>query len=162
MVIIFCGVPGTGKTTTARGLAASLQKLGRVQLLTSDEISGGSVYRRIFKLIKDNLDRADYILVDATFYKKEWRETVKAIAGEKNVRVYYLHCPLKTCLERNKEREPCLPERAIHIIDKEMERPENPDVSINTETIEVEQAVSEILNQLNSSPRNKGRYRDGY
>jgi len=100
MVIIFCGVPGTGKSTIARMLA---EKLGEVKLLVSDEIRGKS-YPRIYEFVKENLDRVDYLTIDATFYKKEWREKVKEIANGQNVFTIYLHCSLKTCLERNKEK----------------------------------------------------------
>jgi tRNA uridine 5-carbamoylmethylation protein Kti12 len=156
MVIIFCGIPGTGKTTIAGELAANFEKLGRVKLITSDELPEGKVYQRVFKLIQGYLDKTDYILVDATFYKKKWRERVGAIAGEENVKICYLHCSLTTCLQRNRQREPSLPERVIYIINKEMERPENPDVSINTENMGAKQAVVEILDQLDFSPGNRG------
>ena len=49
MVIIFCGVPGTGKSTIARMLA---EKLGEVKLLVSDEIRGKS-YPRIYEFVKE-------------------------------------------------------------------------------------------------------------
>lgn len=148
MVITFCGVPGAGKTTIARRVAANLKKLGQVKVLTSDEILGSRVYQHIFRLLRENLDRVNYILIDATFYKKEWREAVKAIAGEKNVLTCYLHCPLKTCLERNRERKPSLPDRVIHIINKEMECPQNPGISIDTEKTGLEEAVGQIVERV--------------
>lgn len=143
MIILFCGIPGSGKTTTAKILSKTLAEFGRVKLIVSDEISG-KVYERIFRLLRQNLDEMDYILVDATFYKKKWRAGVEAIAGRDNVLTCYLHCPLETRLTRNRERNPSLPERAIHIINSEMERPPHPDISIDTERMTPEQAACEI------------------
>jgi adenylylsulfate kinase len=147
MVIILCGVPGSGKSTVARKLAANLRRIGRVKLFVSDEVSG-RVYQRVSKFLNENLDEADYILLDATFYKKKWREMVKAIAGEKNVVTCYLHCSLQTCLERNKERKPSLPERVIHIISKEIEYPQGPEISINTGKMGPEEAVYKTVARI--------------
>lgn len=143
MIIMFCGIPGSGKTATAKILSETLAKFGRVKLIVSDQILG-KVYERIFRLLRKSLDEMDYILVDATFYRKEWRERVEAIAGKGNVLTCYLYCPLETCLTRNEERNPYLSERAIHIINSQMQRPPHPDISIDTERITPEQAASEI------------------
>ncbi len=70
MVIIFCGVPGSGKSTIAKLLKEKLEKSGKTRIFVSDKVSG-KVYKRIFKWLKENIGKADYILIDATFYKKE-------------------------------------------------------------------------------------------
>jgi len=149
MVIIFCGVPGSGKTTIARKLAAHLEQLGRVKVFVSDEVSG-RVYQRMAGFVRDNLHKADYIVLDATFYKRRWRKMVKTIGGENNTITCYLHCSLGTCLERNRERKPSLPERVIHIISKEIECPQNAEISINTEEMRPQEAVSNIAEQVAS------------
>ena len=147
MVIIFCGVPGSGKSTIAKILVEKLKEREKVEFLVSDEIRGKR-YRRIYRWLRENLDRADYLMVDATFYKKEWREKVKEIANGKNVFIIFLYCSLKTCLERNRQRKPSFPDRVIHIINAEMEKPENPNLSINTDKIKPEEAASLILKKL--------------
>jgi len=146
-VIVFCGIPGSGKSTIARKLAAELEKSGRVKLVISDRISD-KIYERIFKLLRENLGTIDYFLIDATFYKKQWRQKVRTIAGRENVLFCYLQCPLRTCIERNESRKPSLPERVIHIINKEMEIPENPDVLIDTGKVGAERAVAQILEKV--------------
>jgi predicted kinase len=94
----------------------------RVKLIVSDEISG-KVYKRIFKVLKMSLDEIDYLLVDATFHKRSWREMTETIGGKGHVLTCYLHCSLETCLARNRERDPSVPERVIYIISQEMESP---------------------------------------
>lgn len=151
MVIIFCGVPGTGKSTVVKKLANLLRKKGSVRFFISDQIPGQR-YKRIFNLLRESLDKTDYILIDGTFYKKKWREEIKEIAGKENVFTCYLHCSLKSCLERNKGREPSVPDKATYIIEKEMEKPQEPDISIDTDEVNPEEAVSQILRKLTLPP----------
>jgi len=89
MIVLFCGVPGSGKTAVAEILSETLAGFGRGKLIVSDEISG-KVYKRIFRLLKEGLNEMDYILVDATFYKKRWREMVGTAACEILERIIYL------------------------------------------------------------------------
>lgn len=149
MIIIFCGIPGSGKTTIAKILSEILAKFGRVKLIVSDQISG-KVYKRILIQLTESLSEMDYIVVDATFYKKRWREMVEAIAGRDTILLCYLFCSLETCFARNKERNPSLPEKVIHIISKEMERPLKPDISIDTEKITPQTAACEIALRVHS------------
>lgn len=147
MVIIFCGIPGSGKSTIAKILAKKLDKLGSIKLFISDEISG-QVYKRISKLLKENLNKVDYIVVDATFYKRKWREMVFKICGKDRVVLVYVDCPLKICLQRNKERKNPLPEKVLHIISHQMEKPKKPDLIIDTKNLRPKEAVSIILDNL--------------
>jgi len=128
MVIIFCGVPGSGKSTIAKLLKEKLEKFGKTRIFVSDKVSG-KVYKR-------------------------WRDEVLALAGEEAVIVIYVYCKLETCIERNKKRKPSLPERVIHIINRKIERPENPYVSINTDTTQPEEAVSKVLAKVTTRKQN--------
>ncbi len=147
MVIIFCGIPGSGKSTIAEELVKKLKKLGSVEFFISDEISG-QVYKKISELLKKNLNKIDYIVVDATFYKKKWREMVYEICGRDKVITLDIHCPLKVCLQRNKKRKNPLPEKVLHIIHHQMERPEHPDLVIDTQNIEPKKNSALILAEI--------------
>lgn len=114
-----------------------------MKLIVFDEISG-KVFKRIFKVLKTSLDEIDYLLVDATFYKRSWREMTETIGGKGHVLTCYLHCSLETCLARNRERDPSLPERVIYVISKEMEPPSHPFISIDTEKTTPEEAAFKI------------------
>jgi len=145
MIIIFCGIPGSGKSTIARGVAKALQKLGKsYRLFVSDKIPG-RLYKQIPKILKENLGKVDYILLDATFYKKKWRDMVFKLARGEKILTVYIYAPLKTCLKRNKNRQPRIPEKVVHIMHREMEKPRHPDFSINTNKIKPKEAISRIL-----------------
>jgi len=143
MIILFCGLPGSGKSTIAKKLARKLERLGSLKLIVSDQISG-RVYRKIFKQVKENIEKVDYLILDATFYKKKWRDKIYALAKGK-VFTIYLECALETCLRRNKKRRPSIPEKAIYILRAQFEKPRKPDLLINTDKVSSHKAVQKIL-----------------
>ncbi len=147
MIIVFCGVPGSGKSTIAELLTKELKKEGRVKVFVSDKVKS-RVYEKALNFLEKNLGKTDFILLDATFYRRKWRDQVFRKTGRKNVLLIYLKCSLKTCLKRNKERKPQIPEKAVHIIFHQIEEPENPDILINTEKISPKEAVGIILKKL--------------
>ncbi len=155
MIIIFSGIPGVGKSTIARLLARKLQKLGTVKLFSSDKISG-RIYEKIGKIVKENKNKVDFLLIDATFYKRKWQNMVYKLVNSKKALTIYLYCSLETCLKRNKERKPSLPDKVIHILNREMEKPLKPDLSINTDKIRPREAISKILAHPNFLKKNLG------
>jgi adenylylsulfate kinase-like enzyme len=148
MVVILCGTQRTGKSTTARKLADKLKKQGNVKILVKEKPGKVHRYQQFPKLLEENLNKTDYIIIDATFFRKKWREMVEGIIGKENIFIIYLYCSLKTSLERDRQMESPVGEKGIRSIATEMEKPENPDVSINTDKFSPEQTVSEILNKI--------------
>ena len=145
MIIIFCGVPASGKSTIAEQLR---ERLEGVEMIVSDDI-GSSRYDNIMRLVDEKIGKYDYILVDATFYKKKWREEIRTTVGSRDeVKLVYVHCSLETCIKRNKERENSIPEKAIHIIWNKFDEPESPDVSINTDDTPPDKAAEIILENI--------------
>jgi predicted kinase len=148
MIIIFCGIPGSGKSTIAETLAQRLTAFGRVQTLSSEKIKA-PVYRKFFKALAPNQKRGDFVILDATFYKKEWRQQISDLAQGEKVITVYLDCPLETALKRNRERQPNVSEKAVYIMFHRMEQPENPSITIDTATTPVTEAVAKILELIN-------------
>ena len=143
MIILFCGIPGSGKSTIAEILAKRLAALGPVEMFSSDKLRG-PVYEKFFKILAQDRQRADFVIFDATFYKKEWREQISALAQSAVVTVY-LNCPLEIALERNKERQPRISEKAVHIMFHRMEPPEKPDIGIDSATMTAADAAEKIF-----------------
>jgi tRNA uridine 5-carbamoylmethylation protein Kti12 len=147
MIILFCGIPGSGKTTIAELLAARLATLGRVKILTSDRLKP-PVYRRMFETLEARRRDEDFLILDATFYKKEWRERVVELAQGEPVAMVYLHCPRELALQRNRERRQNISERALHIVYHRMEPPANPDLAIDSTKTSAQEAAELIFQHV--------------
>lgn len=152
MIVIFCGVPACGKSTAAKGLVRRLEDLSLdYEFMASDDLSR-NVYERVFRFLEDNTGRTGYLVVDATFYKKKWRKEARRIAEEhdEGLITVYLHCSLETSLRRNEQRgeEDRVEEKAIHIIDEELERPEHPDLEFDTDRTDPSEVVDRVLKEL--------------
>jgi adenylylsulfate kinase-like enzyme len=144
VIILFCGIPGSGKSTVSTLLAERLKALGTVQLVNSDRLRG-PIYRNLLKLAAPEQRAADFLILDATFYKREWREQIKAIAQPEKTIVVFLESPLNVALERNRIRDPKISVRAVHIMYHRMERPEDADLVIDTTMINPEAAAERIF-----------------
>ena len=144
MIILFCGIPGSGKTTIADILGRRLGALGRVKILSSDRLKA-PVYRRILSILETGRGDENFLILDATFYKKEWREKVAALAAGENVVTVYFDCPREVALARNRERRPNISERALHIVYHRMEPPEAPDLKIDTASVSPETAAKRVF-----------------
>lgn len=149
MIILFCGGPGSGKSTIARLLIRELRKKGTARRIISDRLSSPH-YPKIFKFMRENLDKDDFLILDATFYKKKWRDEVYKIArGRRKVFLVYVTCSLKSAVERNKKRKDDVIPPAIHIIRNKMERPRRYDIRIDTDKLGPEEAVKKVLLKIN-------------
>jgi adenylylsulfate kinase len=143
MILVLYGPIGSGKSTLARKLAQEL----KAHLISSERFKR-RVYARLLREVRKNLDKD--LVVDATFYKRKWRQSLRKLVGGKKLLMIYLHCSLETCLERNKVRENPVPERAIRIVWSEFEEPLEADLRINTQRLSIEQALDKILDKLRS------------
>lgn len=138
-------MPASGKSTIAKIL---IKKIQDVELIVSDDISSPT-YSKIMNIIDEITGMFKYIIIDATFYNKKWREELREVIDERDkVYLIYVQCSLETCIKRNKEREDSIPEKAIHIIWNKFDIPENPDIIINTDIIDPEEAVEIILSEI--------------
>lgn len=156
MIIIFCGVPACGKSTVVEKFVRRIKNIGAsYKLLVSDKVPN-QVYEKIFRNLKENIEENEYIIVDATFYKREWREKVQEIAREndEDLLTVYLHCDLETSLKRNEQRkeEERVSKKAIRIIKEEIERPENPELEFDTDLVNSEEIVDKLLAELSIPP----------
>jgi adenylylsulfate kinase-like enzyme len=149
MIILFCGPPASGKSAIAKRLAEALEGS---KLVSSDEFRR-KTYDHMFAETEKWAGRVNHLILDGTFYRREWREKVREISREKgeNILTIYITCSLETCLERNMSRKERIEEKAIHIIHKQFERPEAPDLIIDTDALGMDEAVERILKALPKS-----------
>ena len=127
-------------------------ELDDVHIISSDRFRG-RVYDRILREVDAMLGKHEVLVVDATFYRKKWRERLRELAsGRDRVVTVFVDCSLETCLRRNLERKDPIPDAAIHVIWNEFERPEDPEFYIDTEKLGVEEAVDKILRKIGYYP----------
>ena len=106
-------------------------------------------YERMFREVRNMFGKQKYLILDGTFYRKEYRDRIEEIASnEEKVVTIFVECPLETCLKRNRERVEAIPERAVHSIWNQFERPERPDIHINSDEVDVDRGVEIILERL--------------
>ena len=145
MIIILSGPPGSGKTTIAQRL---VQELGDARMISSD-LFKGKVYERISREVESRRGGERYLILDATFYRKAYRDGIREIASKgESVLTVFIDCPLEVCVERNRLRQSPIPENAVHIICRQFERPDDADIVINSGETGVEEATREILKRI--------------
>jgi tRNA uridine 5-carbamoylmethylation protein Kti12 len=153
MIIVFCGPPASGKSTIARKLA---EKLENSKLVSSDEFKR-KTYKRMFAETEKWAGKVKYLILNGTFYKREWRDGIKRIAegkGEGAI-TFFITCSLDTCLKRNESRKNQIEEKAVRIIYGQMEKPEDQYSLIDTDVLSVDEAIEAILKILSAGPNFK-------
>jgi len=103
MLIIVCGLPGSGKTTLAERLA---KKIGAVHL-SSDiirkqmhpkpaytEEEKREVYVAMARKAQELVRGGGGVVLDATFYRREYRAMMEAVAQRNDERLYLILCTI--------------------------------------------------------------------
>jgi predicted kinase len=136
-LLIFCGIPGSGKTTIARLVAMSDPDSVHIQtdavrvMITEPNFGAEEsdfVYGAAIALAKVALDAGRQVILDATF-GSSWRreKTLAALEGHYS-RVDFVHvtCDLQTALRRNSGRDgrAVVPEERVASMLSAFEAPE--------------------------------------
>jgi len=111
MLVIICGLPGTGKSTLAQELAKRWKAIHissdsvRLRILkerTYSEKEKQMVYEKMFEEARGLLKRGADAILDATFYQKNLREAARAMAETEKNGCILIECVLGE--EKIKER----------------------------------------------------------
>lgn len=165
-IIWFTGLSGSGKSTIANALEERLHKLSlRTYLLDGDNVRHGLCndlgfseddrkenIRRIGEVSKLFIDAG--VMVLATFISPfiNDRKFVRQNVNETEFIEVYIKCPLSTCEGRDvkglykKARSGEI--KHFTGIDSPYEAPVNPEITIDTETLTIDESVDKIINYL--------------
>ncbi|MCS7366139.1 MAG: adenylyl-sulfate kinase [archaeon GB-1867-035] len=167
-VVWITGLPGSGKTTIARGVAEKLRQKGlKVELLDGDEVrrwlspeAGFTREDRTRHLIRvahvAKLLARNGVIVIASFvspYRDVRRKAREIVEGEGIPFIeVYVECSLEECIRRDPKG---LYKRALrgeikHMtgIDDPYESPENPEVKVNTEKYSANENIRRVMREI--------------
>lgn len=101
MLVMICGLPGTGKSTLAKAVAEKIDavylnsdsiRLGMLEEREYTEEEKKQVYEAMFEKSAEEMKEGKNVVLDATFYKKELRDDAKETADEAGTDFYVIEC----------------------------------------------------------------------
>ena len=119
-LIVFSGIPGSGKTTLSKQLAEE----NNYVRISMDE--GGYLrHSDMIEIIKDNLEKGKTVVADSIYDLRIHRENL--LNAVKDIECEFIcmvmETPLEECIRRNKGRENPLPTMMIECIHRHYEIP---------------------------------------
>jgi len=159
-LIIFCGIPGSGKTSVARIVAKKDPATVHIQtdviraMITKPAFSADEsdfVYFACIEVAKEALDRGYTVILDATFGSARRRAATLAPLADHYSRVDFVHvfCDLETALRRNAGRgsEAVVPEQTVRDMLSTFEAP-SPAFAVETSRITPEAAARLVIQAI--------------
>ncbi len=138
MLIIFTGIPASGKSSLARELKRRLELENEsIEIVDSDEIRRKTYHTNfdpslesfireesLFK-INNHLKAGKHVISDDINYYQSMRHELKEIARDNKdiFQIIYFDIPLKTALKRNEERGEPIPQEVIYKIHDKFDIP---------------------------------------
>ena len=165
-VVWLTGLSGSGKTTIALQLEKELYKLGfLVQILDGDNIRAGinnnlsfsegdrtENIRRIAEVSKLFLNCGVITINCFVSPTKKMRQNAKKIIGKENYYEIFINADLETCEKRDvkglykKARNGEI--KNFTGIDSQYEKPNNPNLEVNTSQLSIDQSIEIILKNV--------------
>lgn len=119
-LIVFCGIPGSGKTTLSNEIAATYD-MHRISMDERNYIE----HSEMIEPILGCLFSEGNVVVDAVYHKKKQREQLIQSVNDIECKkiLIYMTTPLDECVTRNRERPNPLPDFVVESISKTFQPP---------------------------------------
>jgi len=165
-ILWFTGLSGSGKTTIANIVEDYLHQQNiRTYILDGDNVRHGlngdlgfsevdrkENIRRIGEVSKLFIDAGVMVLTSFISPFQEDRQLVRSLVQDSEFIEVHVHCPLEVCEERDikglykKARKGEI--KHFTGIDSPYEKPDDPEIIIDTSILSIEEASSKIINYL--------------
>jgi predicted kinase len=158
-LVVFCGIPGSGKSTIAHLVAkmsmpsVQLQTDGVRNMIAEPTYSPEEsefVYQACVAAAKVALDMGYLTILDGTFGSRRRREgALSALEGHySSANVVHVVCGLEAALQRNSRRRKPVPEENLRGIMAGFDIPEGA-ITVDTSKMEAEEAARIVLEAIN-------------
>jgi predicted kinase len=157
-LLIFCGIPGTGKSTIAKLVGARLEGTVHIQTdavrsmisnptYTNEESE--FVYSVCTTMAREALQRGYNAILDGTFLREEYREDALRLLGSAydSYLVVFVHCDVMTAYARNASRKATVPQARFNQMMLRMEEPAGA-LKIDSGKTSAELAAEAVLEQI--------------
>jgi predicted kinase len=129
-IVLTVGLPGSGKSTYLARLGVNAISSDEIRRLIIDDPHDQTVHRRVFAAVRYLVRQRiavgrPFTYVDATHLTPWEREPYVKIAQRYGcgLEALYFDVPLEICLERNRLRQPMVPEDAIREMARQLVPP---------------------------------------
>ncbi len=168
LAIWMCGLSGSGKSTIANAAERVLHQQGHFTIiLDGDNMRTGlnsnlgfsdgdrlENIRRIAELAKVLVENGVIVFISAITPRGELRDLVRGIVGEKNLFEVFVKATYEACEKRDVKGLYAKAARGEieHFTGKDgsFEPPQNPDLTLDTETLSIEDSAIELLEEIRS------------
>jgi adenylylsulfate kinase len=168
LAVWMCGLSGSGKSTIANAAERVLHKQGHFTIiLDGDNLRAGlnsnlgftdedrlENIRRIAELTKILVENGVIVFISAITPRGELRDLARGIVGEQNLFEVYVKASFEACEKRDVKGLYAKAARGeianFTGRDNSFEPPNNPDLTLNTEQLSIEDAAIELVEAVQS------------
>lgn len=174
LVLWITGLPGSGKSTVADGIKQTnsdfvILRMDEIRRLMTPHPSYSEderemVYRAIIYMAKTLAELKHNVIIDATANMRRWRQLARE--NIPNFAEIYIKCPLDICIKREKERVDAhyapkdiykkgIQGSPVPGIAVPYEEPLNPELTIDTGSLNLEESIIKAVNFVSELLHNK-------